>query len=88
MGRVIIISKNLCEDCEHVKKNIPDGIEVEIIDGTTREGMAELTYYERYDAENTVVPVLIVEDEGDSGSYVGKDEIVDKMLELVENGKK
>lgn len=84
MGEIIIISKNLCEDCEYVKANIPKGLDVRIIDGTTREGMAQLTMYERFDGENTIVPVLIVEDEGeDEGSYVGRDEIVEKMKELV-----
>jgi len=86
MGKVIIITKKFCEDCEYVKEKIPKKLDVEIIDGTTTEGMAQLTFYERYDAENTVVPVLIVEDEGDEGSYIGRDEIVNKMKEIAKNG--
>lgn len=86
MGRLILITKEKCENCDWVKSKIPKELEIEFIDGNTREGMAELSYYGRYDAENTIVPVFIVEDEGEDGSYIGTVEIKNKMLEL-KNGK-
>jgi len=60
MPEVKLFTKNDCEKCEHVKERMPKGLEIEIINADTVDGLAEAAYYEI--VEETF-PVLVVDEE-------------------------
>ena len=83
MGKLMLITLENCERCDWVQSKIPEGLEVEFIDGNTKEGMAQLSYHEKYDPDHTAMPIFIVEDE--DMAYEGTIEIKNKMKELMES---
>lgn len=85
MANLMLITIENCKNCDWVKERIPDGLDIEFLDGNTKEGMAQLSYYEKYDPDHIVMPIFIIEDE--ELAIEGTIKIKNKMLELVKNGK-
>ena len=78
---MLITIKN-CKNCEWVKAKIPEGLDVEFLDGASKEGMSQLAFYEKYDPDHVVMPILIVEDE--ELAIEGTIDIKNKLNELVD----
>lgn len=83
MGRLILITIENCKNCDWVKERIPEELDIEFIDGNTKEGMSHLAYHEKYNPDNVVMPIFIVEDE--DLAFEGTIKIKNKMMELVKN---
>lgn len=79
MGDLILITKEDCTQCDWVKERIPEGLRVEFIDSKSIDGMAQLSYYQKYD-EKQPMPVFIIEDE--ELAIDGTINIKNKMIEL------
>jgi glutaredoxin len=60
MPEILLFTKPGCQKCEFVKERIPSDLNVNIIDTTSAEGLAEAAYFEIL---NKNVPILVVDDE-------------------------
>lgn len=60
MPEILLFTKPGCQKCEFVKERIPGDLNVNIIDTTSAEGLAEAAYFEIL---NRNVPILVVDDE-------------------------
>ena len=60
MSELKLFTKDNCGKCEHVKERMPEGLDIQIINADTVDGLAEAAYYEI--VEKTF-PVLVVDDE-------------------------
>lgn len=76
MSEIVLFTKPDCQKCDYVKERIPDGVEVQIIDASTAEGMAEAAFHELLDKPT---PVLMVGDE----PTIGAINIVNRLRSLV-----
>ena len=72
---VLLFTKPDCEKCDYVKDRIPDGLNVQIMDMTTTDGMANAAYYELLEK---YAPILVVGDEVVEGAI----KIKNKMKKL------
>ncbi|MFP4170329.1 MAG: hypothetical protein ACLFUV_04840 [Methanomassiliicoccales archaeon] len=78
MSETILFTKPDCQKCDYVKERIPDGVEVEIIDASTAEGMAEAAFYEVLEMST---PILVV---GEEEPITGAINILNRLNSLVE----
>ncbi|MBC7108639.1 MAG: hypothetical protein H5T41_07630 [Methanomassiliicoccales archaeon] len=60
MPEILLFTKPGCQKCEFVKERIPSDLNVNIIDTSSAEGLAEAAYFEIL---NKNVPILVVDDE-------------------------
>lgn len=58
---MILITKKDCQKCEWVKDRLPPGIDIEIMDAKSPDGLSHLAYHEKVD--NNKFPMLITDDE-------------------------
>lgn len=56
--RVLFTKKN-CEKCDYVKENLPSGLEIEIQDIGTAEGLAKLAWFSQVSTAETALPILV-----------------------------
>lgn len=56
--RVLFTKKN-CEKCEYVKENLPVGLELEIQDIGTAEGLSKLAWFSQVSTAETALPILV-----------------------------
>jgi glutaredoxin len=75
MPELILFIKSGCEKCDYVKERIPDGLDLDFIDISTAEGMAEAAFYELMDKP---APVLLVNEE----PIFGGTDILSRLKEL------
>jgi hypothetical protein len=75
MPDVVLFTKPECKNCDYVKGKIPEGLEMRILDITTKEGMAEFAYHELVEQHT---PVLVVDGEIVQGTVA----IKNRMAEL------
>lgn len=78
MTEVILFTKPDCQKCDHVKERLPPGLDLQIMDASTVDGMAEAAYYEILEAE---FPVLVV----DEVVITGAIKILDRLKQLAGN---
>ena len=57
---VLLFTKPECEKCDYVKAKIPEGMELQIMDMTTTDGMAHAAYHEILEK---YTPILVVGEE-------------------------
>lgn len=57
---VLLFTKPECEKCDYVKEKIPEGMDIQIMDMTTTDGMAHAAYHELLEK---YTPILVVGDE-------------------------
>jgi hypothetical protein len=69
MADVVLFTKPECKNCDYVKGKIPSGLDLRILDITTKEGMAEYAYHELVE---TYTPVLVVDGEIVTGTVAIK----------------
>jgi len=60
MSDVMLFTKPDCPKCDYVKQRIPEGLEVQVIDASTPDGMAEAAFYELLEKPT---PILVVDEE-------------------------
>ena len=72
---VLLFTKPECEKCDYVKEKIPDNLELQIMDMTSRDGMALAAYHEILEK---YTPILVVGDEVVEGAI----KIKNKMKEV------
>jgi hypothetical protein len=75
MAEVVLFTKPDCKNCDYVKGKIPAGLDLRILDITTRDGMALFAYHELVEQHT---PVLVVDDEIVHGTVA----IKNRMAEL------
>lgn len=75
MNEVLLFTKPDCQKCDYVKERIPAGLEVQFIDASTPEGMAEAAFYELLEKPT---PILVVDD----ASVTGAINILNKLKSL------
>ncbi len=46
MQDILLFTKPDCQKCDYVKERLPEGVDIELIDATTVDGMAEAAFYE------------------------------------------
>jgi len=59
MPEILLFTKPGCQKCDYVKERIPPGLQVNVIDMSSAEGLAEAAYFEILD-KNT--PILVVDE--------------------------
>ena len=75
---VLLFTKPECEKCDYVKEKIPENLDIQIMDMTTREGMAHAAYHELLEK---YTPILVVGDEVVEGAI----KIKNKMKEIAKD---
>lgn len=65
MTEIILFTKKDCQKCDHVKEKMPQGMDINIMDAESVDGMAEAAYYEIFEKE---MPVLVVDEEVVTGA--------------------
>ena len=60
MPEIILFTQPDCEKCDYVKDHMPDGVEINILDIKSVDGMAEAAYYE---LAGKHTPILVADDE-------------------------
>ena len=75
MTEIILFTKPDCQKCDHVKERMPAGLEVQIMDAETVDGLAEAAYYQILESE---FPVLVVDEEVVTGAI----KILDRLKNL------
>ena len=65
MTELKLFTKDNCGKCEHVKERMPKGMDIQIINADTVDGLAEAAYYEIVEK---MFPVLVAGDEIICGS--------------------
>ncbi|MGB9882273.1 MAG: hypothetical protein ACPLM9_01640 [Methanomassiliicoccales archaeon] len=81
MPEILLFTKPGCQKCEFVKERIPSDLNVNIIDTSSAEGLAEAAYFEIL---NKNVPILVVDDEIIEGAIP----IINKLNALKQELKK
>ena len=79
MSELKLFTKDDCGKCEHVKERMPEGLDVQIINASTVDGLALAAYYEIVEKD---FPVLVVDDEAVCGAI----NILDRLKSIA--GKK
>lgn len=76
MAEIKLFTKNDCEKCDYVKERMPEGLQVQILNVETVDGLAEGAFYEVLDKG---FPVLVVD-----GKRVAEDAtpVLKKLKEL------
>jgi len=75
MPEILLFTKPDCQKCDYVKERIPDGMEVQFIDASTVDGMAEAAFYELMEKPT---PILVVDDEPITGAI----NIINRLKDL------
>jgi len=75
MHEILLFTNPDCQKCDYVKERIPPGIEVEFIDSSTPEGMAEAAFYELLGKST---PILVVDEEPITGAI----NIINRLIAL------
>lgn len=75
---VLLFTKPECEKCDYVKAKIPEDLNVQILDMTTPDGMAQAAYYELLEK---YTPILVVGDEIVEGAIKIKKKMKDLAKE-------
>jgi len=78
MPEVLLFTKPDCQKCDWVKERLPEGVEMQILDATTTDGLAEAAFYEIIEEP---FPVLVVDEEVVTGAI----QIVDRLKSLCGN---
>jgi glutaredoxin len=60
MAEIKLFTKDDCGKCEHVKERMPKGLDVQVINVDTVDGLAEGAFYEILEKG---FPILVVDDE-------------------------
>jgi len=79
MTEIILFTKPDCQKCDHVKERLPAGVDMEILDADSVDGMAEAAYYELLEEE---FPVLVVDEEVVTGAI----RILERLRSIVGSG--
>ena len=66
-SEILLFTKPDCQKCEYVKGRLPEGVDVNLVDTSTAEGLAEAAYYELL---NKPTPILVVDDQVFEGAIV------------------
>ncbi len=77
---VLLFTKPGCQKCDYLKGKIPEGLDVQIMDMTTVDGMAHGAYYELIERD---MPILVHNDITTEGAI----QIKNKMLDIANIGK-
>ncbi len=77
---VLLFTKPGCQKCDYLKGKIPDGLDVQIMDMTTVDGMAHGAYYELIEKD---MPILVHNDVATEGAI----NIKNRMLDIANIGK-
>jgi deoxyxylulose-5-phosphate synthase len=75
MPEILLFTKPGCQKCDWIKERIPPGLQVNVINMETAEGMAEAAYYELLSKHT---PILVVDDQ----VFEGAINIMDKLKSL------
>ena len=75
---VLLFTKPECEKCDYVKEKIPEGMDIQIMDMTTTDGMAHAAYHEILEK---YTPILVVGDEVVEGAI----KIKNKMKKVAQD---
>lgn len=78
MTEIILFTKKDCQKCDHVKEKMPQGMDINIMDAESVDGMAEAAYYEIFEKE---MPVLVVDEEVVTGAI----KILARLKEIAES---
>jgi hypothetical protein len=65
MPEILLFTKPDCQKCDYVKERIPTGMEIQLVDASTPDGMAEAAFYELLDKPT---PILVVDEEPITGA--------------------
>ena len=77
---VLLFTKPGCQKCDYLKEKIPEGLDIQIIDMSTVDGMAHGAYYELIERD---MPILVHNDITTEGAI----KIKNKMLDIANIGK-
>jgi len=77
---VLLFTKPGCQKCDYLKGKIPEGLDVQIMDMTTVDGMAHGAYYELIERD---MPILVHNDITTEGAI----KIKNRMLDIANIGK-
>ncbi len=75
MTEIILFTKSDCQKCDHVMEKMPEGVDVNILDAETVDGMALAAYHEILEED---MPVLVVDDV----VFTGALKILNRLKEL------
>jgi len=75
MPEILLFTKPGCQKCDWIKERIPPGLQVNIMDMETAQGMAEAAYYE---VLSKYTPILVVDEQ----VYEGAINIMDKLRSI------
>jgi deoxyxylulose-5-phosphate synthase len=75
MPEILLFTKPGCQKCDWIKERIPNGLNVNVINMETAEGMAEAAYYELLSRHT---PILVVDDQ----VFEGAINIMDKLKSI------
>jgi deoxyxylulose-5-phosphate synthase len=78
MPEILLFTKPGCQKCDWIKERIPNGLNVNVINMETAEGMAEAAYYELLSRHT---PILVVDDQ----VFEGAINIMDKLKSISGN---
>jgi glutaredoxin len=79
MAELKLFTKNDCPKCDYVKERLPKGVEIQIMNVDTVDGLAEGAFYEILDK---TFPVLVSDDEF---AAEGSINVLNKINGIVEN---
>lgn len=78
MTKMILFTKPDCEKCDYVKERMPKGLDIQLMDSTTADGMAEAAFYELLDKPT---PILVIEGEAVTGAI----NILNRLKSMVDS---
>jgi deoxyxylulose-5-phosphate synthase len=81
MPEILLFTKPGCQKCDYIKERLPTGLNVNFVDTSTAEGLAEAAYYEILGKHT---PILVVDDQVTEGAI----NIMARLNELANNGAK
>ncbi len=65
MSEILLFTQPKCQKCQYVKERLPKDLEVDVVDTSTPEGLAEAAYYEILGRHT---PILVVDDQVTEGA--------------------